>query len=272
MTVDLDSLLPIAHSAVDIAAEIVRTHITGAVTAKGDRDMVTEIDFAVEQAVRTYLGERTPAFGFLGEEEGHAGTPSELTWVLDPVDGTANLVHDIPLCAVSLGLVHRRRPVLGVIDVPFLRTRYSAARDHGALRDGQPIRSSDTKDLDQAIVAIGDYATGDNAHQRNRARLAITAQLAARTQRVRMLGSAAIDLAWLAEGKLDATIALSNKPWDTAAGVIIAREAGASVVDIDGTDHTLDSTATIAATATLIDQVAALVQRAQAEQDAALGG
>jgi myo-inositol-1(or 4)-monophosphatase len=260
VTTDPVALLPVALEAVDLAAQIVRTHLPGIITAKGDRDMVSEVDLAVERAVRDFLTDRTPDIRFLGEENGTSGTGNDLLWALDPIDGTANFVRGLPLCAISLGLARRDRAVLGVIDLPFLDSHYTAAEGHGAHKNGQPIHVSQTSHLSDAIVAIGDYATGANAETRNRARLAITAQLAATVQRVRMLGSAAIDLAWLAEGHLDATIMLSNKPWDTTAGVAIAREAGAHIMDTDGTDHTLHSAATIACAPSLADAVTQLVQ------------
>ncbi|MER6828532.1 inositol monophosphatase family protein [Streptosporangium sp. NPDC000563] len=248
MTGDAYALLPIAEQAVTIASEIVKTRLPGAVTAKGDRDMATEVDYAVEHAVRDFLSRETPEIGFLGEEEGAmAGAGNGLVWVLDPVDGTANFLRGVPLCGVSLGLVKEDVPTLGVIDLPFLDSRYSAAEGHGARANGHEIRASETDDLHTAVVAIGDYAVGTDAETENRPRLEITRRLAARVQRVRMFGSAAIDLAWVAEGKVDANIMLSNKPWDTAAGVIIAREAGAVVVDLDGSPHTMNAEATIAA-------------------------
>ncbi|MGI5268335.1 inositol monophosphatase family protein [Nonomuraea sp. CA-218870] len=246
MTTDVLTLLPIAERAATVAADLVRTKAPGVVTAKGDRDMVTEVDYAVEQAVRDFLTRETPEIAFLGEEEGLTGAGRGLTWVLDPVDGTANFVHRIPLCAVSLGLVDGNVPTLGVIDLPFLGTRYTAAQGAGARADGTVIHAGDTRDLGEAIVSVGDYAVGVGARELNRPRLALTQALAARVQRVRMFGSAAIDLAWVADGRIDALVMLNNNPWDTAAGVVIAREAGAVVVDLDGSAHTMDSRATIA--------------------------
>lgn len=259
-------LLPVALDAVALASDLLRTRMPGLLTTKGDRDMATEVDYAVEHAVRDFLRDRTPDVAFLGEEEGKTGAPdSELWWALDPVDGTANFVHGIPLCGVSLGLVHRTRPVVGVIDLPFLGTRYCAAEHTGAYVGDRRIHAGMTSNLRDAIVAAGDYAVGDDAHQRNRLRFAITTRLADQVQRVRMLGSTAIDLAWIAEGKLDASITLSNKPWDTAAGVVLAREAGAIVTDADGTDHTMNSTATIAAAPGIAKHISALVADVHAE-------
>ncbi|WP_157249011.1 inositol monophosphatase family protein [Nonomuraea typhae] len=263
MTIDTRTLLPIAERAVTLASEIIKTRLPGMVTSKGDRDMATEVDYAVEEAVREFLGRETPEISFLGEEEGISGIGTGLMWALDPVDGTANFLHGIPLCGVSLGLVDKDAPTLGVIELPFLATRYTAAIDGGARANGTPIRVSHTSDLDAAIVAIGDYAVGTNAESRNRPRLALTEELAARVQRVRMFGSAAVDLAWVAEGKVDANIMLSNNPWDTAAGVLIAREAGATVIDMDGSPHTMTSRATIAASPKLVADLVELIAEAQ---------
>ncbi|GAA2120337.1 inositol monophosphatase family protein [Actinomadura alba] len=265
MTTAPGSLLPAAIQAVSIASDLMRTRMPGLLTAKGDRDMASEVDYAVERAVREYLQQQTPSIAVLGEEEGTTGdTNGELLWALDPVDGTANFVRGLPLCGISLGLIHRGRSVLGVIDLPFLGTRYSAVQHAGAFLDGRRLQASSTSNLNDAIVAIGDYAVGQDAAAKNRLRFALTERLAAQTQRVRMLGSAAVDLTWIAEGKLDASLTMSNKPWDTAAGVIIAREAGAIIMDKDGTEHTAHSTATIAVAPKLADEIATLVHEAQA--------
>ncbi|MFF5211610.1 inositol monophosphatase family protein [Streptosporangium sp. NPDC000396] len=263
MTVDARILLPIAEQAITIASEIVKTRLPGVVTAKGDRDMATEADYAVEHAVRDFLGRETPEIGFFGEEEGATrGARNGLVWMLDPVDGTANFLHGIPLCGISLGLVDKDMPTLGVIDLPCLGSRYSAAEGHGARANGQKIRASETGDLGSAVVAIGDYAVGSDAETKNRLRLALSHELAARVQRVRMFGSAAVDLAWVAEGKIDANIMLSNNPWDTAAGVLIAREAGATVVDLDGSPHTMNARATIAANPKILADLVELIAEA----------
>ncbi|MFE0774161.1 inositol monophosphatase family protein [Streptomyces sp. NPDC058861] len=242
-------LLSVAQAAVAAASDLIQRTTVGQVEAKGERDMVTNVDRVVEQHVREFLARETPEVGFFGEEGGRAGrTTAPLQWVLDPVDGTANLAHKIPLCGVSLGLMRGEEAVLGVIDLPFLRERYEAARGLGATANGQRLRVRPNSDLGEAIVGLGDYAVGEQAAKRNEQRLVLTQLLAAKVLRVRMLGSAAIDLAWVASGQLDACVALSNHLWDVAAGVAIAREAGAAVIDIDGTPHTPSSRATIAVT------------------------
>jgi len=243
----------------DLAAEIVRQREPVVVRAKGDRDMVSDVDTEIERAVRRYLQKHTPEVGFLGEEEGNGLGAGELHWVLDPVDGTANFVKGIPLYSVSLALANDKEPVLGVIDVPAEGRRYSAAVGSGAYCGSAKIRVRPTARLEDAIITIGDYAVGERAEAKNEVRLAVTRRLAETAQRVRMLGSAAIDLAWLAHGRTDAAIIFGGKPWDTAAGVILAREAGGLVVDADGDHHILRSASTVAASAELLNQVVELI-------------
>ena len=254
LTSDLAELLPIANRAVDLAAEVLRAaEGPRKLTAKGERDYATDLDYEIEQRVRDQLARDTPTIGFLGEEEGRSGEGGDLVWALDPIDGTVNFVHGLPLHAVSLALVDGDQPVLGVVDLPAIRHRYDAAEGLGAHRDGSRLPCPDAPlNLASAIVAIGDYAVGAYAESKNRDRLGVTARLATSVLRVRMLGSAAIDLAWLADGQLNASVTLSNNTWDMAAGVVLARETGHMVVDRDGQPYGLHSTATVAAPAILL--------------------
>lgn len=255
----LAELLPIATEAVDRASRMIRERPPGQITIKGDRDAATEVDFAIEREIRTFLVSVTPEVGFLGEEDGQSGSPdSELTWTLDPVDGTANFIRNVPLCGVSLAVVSKQRPLLGVVDLPFLELRYSAVEGFGAYRWNEKIQVSRAERLSDSLVAIGDYATGAGADARNADRLAITKALAERAHRVRMFGSAAVDLAWVAEGRLSASVMLANKPWDTAAGVILVREAGGQVFDRHGRQHSLTSESTVASAPSVSAEVLAI--------------
>ncbi|MCE7011062.1 inositol monophosphatase [Kibdelosporangium philippinense] len=237
----------IATQAVSLARRIIQERTPANVSAKGDRDMVTDVDLAVEEAVREFLAAETPEIGLLGEEHGQTGSTAQ-NWVLDPIDGTANFARGIPLCAVSLALVDGTKPVLAAIDAPFLDTRYTASSGAGAYVNGEPIECSSVENLSDAMISIGDFATGEHAAEKNRIRLNLLAELGANAQRIRMIGTAAIDMAWVAQGKLDATINLSNHPWDTMAGALVVREAGGMVVDHDGSDHSMESGYTIATT------------------------
>lgn len=261
---DLQELLSFASQAVDLAGGIIRSSAPGALTAKGDRDMASEVDFTVEREVRKFLSERTPEIGCLGEEEGTTGLAdaSDALWVLDPIDGTANFVHGLPLCAVSLGLVHDGNSIVGVVDLPLIGERYTAVTGGGAQLNGQAIHRVQRATLAEAVVAIGDYAVGDQAEEKNRARLRLTKLLSERVQRVRMFGSAAIDLVWVASGRLDASVMFANKPWDTTAGVLIARESRVEVFDIDGSRHDVNSSGTVAAAEPLTAELLAIIEQA----------
>lgn len=246
---NIDRLLDVANGALDIAVGILRDAPGyGHLTPKGDRDYASDLDFKVERQLREHLHVATPDIGFLGEEEGSSGRADGPRWALDPIDGTVNFVHGVPLYAVSLALISDSQPVLGVVDIPTQHVRYQAARGQGALANGRPLTApTPPSRLSEAVVAIGDYAVGESAEVRNRARLDLTSHLAGSVLRVRMLGSAAVDLAWLAEGRVDATVTLSNKTWDMAGGVVLARETGHKVVDAAGDEYSIRSSATVAA-------------------------
>jgi myo-inositol-1(or 4)-monophosphatase len=261
VTADLRDLLAVALAAADVAGGLIRDREPTVITEKSDRDLVSDVDVRVERSVRRLLHEATPGIAFLGEEEGASGdSGAEWRWVFDPVDGTSNFARGSPLCATSLALVREDQPVLGVIDLPFLTERYHAVEGGGAWNGARRLAVSGTASLRDAIVAIGDYSTGSGSERRNEAELAMTASLVPRVQRIRMLGTAAVDLAWVAAGKLDVSITLHHQPWDTAAGVIIAREAGAALVGADGSSHTVHSPGTIAASPELMQQVLPLIQ------------
>jgi myo-inositol-1(or 4)-monophosphatase len=262
---DQRQYLAIARRAVAEAAEVIRTRAPGKLTEKGDRDPASEVDLAVERFVRDFLHNKTPEIAFLGEEEGGQPTGRGLLWMLDPIDGTVNFLHGFPLCAVSLSLCDTTTVVAAVIDLPFIGTQYTALLGQGAYADDKQLRVSQTSTLADALISIDQYAFGDDAERKNRLRLRLTERLAHDAQRVRMLGASAIDLAWTAEGRLDACIMLGNKPWDTSAGVLIAREAGARVLDHDGSDHSPQSSSTIAVTPTLEADLMAAVQAALSE-------
>ena len=262
----IGGLLSVGRTAIGVAAELIRTRRPAAVTAKGDRDSVTDVDLAVERTIRDLLAEATPGIGFLGEEEGRSTdtAPTPHTWTLDPIDGTVNYAAGSPLCAVSLALLEERQPVLGVIDLPFLGQRYWATAGGGAFVNGELIQApAGPRMLSEAIVALGDFATGPDAAGQNDLQLRLAGLLAGRALRIRMLGSAAIDLAWLAAGRHHASVTLCNRSWDMAAGVVIAREAGATVADLDGSGYSLVSRSVIAAAGQLGEELLAIVAEAQ---------
>jgi myo-inositol-1(or 4)-monophosphatase len=186
--------LAIARRAVADAAELIRTHTPGKLLEKGDRDPASEVDLAVERNVRDFLHNKTPEVEFLGEEEGGQPTGHGLLWILDPIDGTVNFLHGFPLCAVSLSLFADNAVVAAVIHLPFIGTQYTALLGQGAFANDKQLRVSRTSTLADALISIDQYAFGEDAERKNRWRMRLTERLAHDAQRVRMLGSSAIDL------------------------------------------------------------------------------
>jgi len=153
-------------------------------------------------------------------------------------------------------------PVLGIIDAPLLGERFIARQGAGAYLNGAAITVSEIDGLREAIVGVADFKVGVGSEQENRVHLALLARLARESLRVRMLGSAALDLAWLAAGRLNATVMLSNLPWDVTAGQLLVREAGGAVYDYDGSPHSADSRYTLGSVSSLVEPVRRIVAEA----------
>ncbi|HEX2145415.1 MAG TPA: inositol monophosphatase family protein [Glycomyces sp.] len=237
---ELLEFLGTAEQAAETAVEVIRSGLgrERSISGKGDRDFATDLDFAVEDAVRAFLAEETPTIPLLGEERGRTGdAESSYEWVLDPIDGTINFAHRSPLHAVSLALTRNGMPVVGVVQAPMSDERFSAALGHGAALNKHPLAAAGPAELSSAVVAMGDFAVGEDADKRNLRRLATLQRLVPKVQRIRMLGTAALDLCWLATGRLDAVLHDRINLWDVAAGTVICREAGVFVTDLDGVDY-----------------------------------
>jgi myo-inositol-1(or 4)-monophosphatase len=244
---ELNELLLVAGDVVDHAARLMiqgRSHV-GVLVSKGDRDYASRIDLQIEDAIRESLGVRTPGIPFLGEERG-GHLRAERLWVLDPIDGTTNFIKGSPLCGISLALLSDGQPVLGIVALPLLEERYVARAGGGAYLNGRRLAIPAVSALADSVVAMTDFAVADDRDTENPLHLALLAQLGVRALGVRTHGSAALDLAWLAAGRLSATVMLSNRAWDVSAGVLIACEAGALAYDQDGSDHDVDSRFTLA--------------------------
>ena len=260
----LPEMLALAESAVDRGAALLRRERAhfGTLVPKGDRDYATQLDLRVEEAIRARLRESAPEAGFLGEEEGATGDAGGPVWVLDPIDGTVNFANGSPLCAISLALVEGGEPVLGVIELPFMGERYAAAAGDGAFMNGRRVAVRERSGLREAIVGFADFAVGDAAKVENPVHRELMELLVPRCLRVRVHGSECLDLAWLAAGRLDVSVMLSSRPWDVAAGVLIAREAGALAFDHGGRPWTDRSRFTICCAPALAEELLPLVQRA----------
>jgi myo-inositol-1(or 4)-monophosphatase len=201
------------------------------VSEKGPADLVTEADLASQMAIHQILHERFPDHGFLGEEGlSAAAGEGEFRWVIDPLDGTSNYVHGFPYYAVSIGLECRGEIVGGVIYDPTRDEMFSAARGAGAMLNGRPIRSSRFAPLSKAMV-IASFPPGVTSASEPITRFL---KVLPHAQTIHRSGSAALNLAYIAAGRLDGFWSTSLKPWDVAAGAAIVSEAGGRVTRMDG--------------------------------------
>ena len=188
---------------------------------------------------------------------------SDVLWLLDPIDGTANYAAGSPLCSISLALLERGRPVLGVVDAPLLGERFEAMDGAGAFRNGARMHVAGTV-VGDPIVALSDFAFGHKHQSTNQLRFAVIEELVRRSMRLRIHGSVALDLAWLAAGRISSTVALSNLPWDVSAGILLVREAGGLVFDEQGAAHGPEASSTLTAMPALQETLMSVVAAARA--------
>lgn len=196
------------------------------------RDFVTETDRACEAAISAILAEAFPDDGLLSEEGTTRPARSGRRWIVDPLDGTLNFIHSLPVFAISIGLQEVDGELLaGVVHLPVLRETFTASRNGGAFLNGRPIRVSQRQEPDGLLVATGipfkEYGYLD-------AYTAMMQDVIRHTAGIRRAGAAAIDLAWTACGRFDGFWEYFLHPWDFAAGILLVREAGGIVTDFTG--------------------------------------
>lgn len=203
---------------------------------KGRIDLVTDTDLAVEAYLKKALAGLAPKAGFLAEESASSVEVGESkTWIIDPLDGTTNFAHHIPMVAVSIALWEKHSPLLGVIHLPILKETFCAGQGLGAYLNGQRIQATATAEMENALVATGfPYSIDQDVDEV----LTPLRRVLIAARGVRRPGSAATDLAYLACGRYDAFYELGLKPWDTAAGIVLVREAGGRVTRFDGGPYT----------------------------------
>ncbi len=202
------------------------------VRRKGNaRDLVTEADVTSERHLVQRIRAAFPDHAIEAEEEVHDDDGDAPRWFVDPLDGTVNFVHRLPLFAVSLGLYVRGIPEVAVVHAPLLGETFAACRGRGATLDGVPLRVTDTRELGEAVLGTGfPYRRNELEHDN----LANFSRFFPDVRGMRRMGSAAIDLAYTAAGRLDGFWELHLSPYDVAGGALLVREAGGLVTDADG--------------------------------------
>jgi myo-inositol-1(or 4)-monophosphatase len=195
-------------------------------------DLVTEADKESERLIIAEIQNEFPAHSILGEESGAVGNQdAEFLWIIDPLDGTTNYSHQYPFFAVSIGLVRRNNPIAGVVYNPIYNELFVAAKGRGATLNHYPIKVSTVNSLSQSLLATGFPYNRRETKDNNYAEFF---HLTSVTQGVRRQGSAALDLANVACGRLDGFWEQGLKPWDSAAGVLLVEEAGGKVTNYQG--------------------------------------
>jgi myo-inositol-1(or 4)-monophosphatase len=206
------------------------------VQQKGVIDLVTEFDKRSEDVIISFIQKEFPDHAILAEESGSNQAISEYQWVIDPLDGTTNFAHGIPVFSVTIALLRNNSPVVGVAYDPLRNEMFSAEAGQGATLNNKPIHVSSETDLGKAVISTG-FPYDLRTNPRNNFAQFVQFQL--RTQAVRHLGSASLDCAWTAMGRLDGYWEFGVKPWDVGAGALIVREAGGCVTSVDGDEDFL---------------------------------
>ena len=213
------------------------------VERKGRNDFVTQVDRGAEAEIIKTIRKAYPQHAVLGEEGGQDGE-HEVLWIIDPLDGTTNFLHGLPHFAVSIGIQVKGKLEHGVIYAPATQDLYCATRGSGATLNNRRIRVSGATDLSTALIGTGVPIRAANLD----AYLPMLRKVVENTAGVRRAGSAALDLAYVAAGRLDAFWELNLKPWDIAAGLVLVQEAGGIISEIYGAKEPLDTGNVLAAT------------------------
>ncbi|MEM8736406.1 MAG: inositol monophosphatase family protein [Planctomycetota bacterium] len=231
----MQTTLEAAKEAARLGGGILRDMMgRAAVREKAPADLVTDADLASQKAIEELLCSRFPNYAFLGEESTDAERDAarnsgQPMWIVDPLDGTANFVHRLPSFSVSIALVEGDTPLVGVVYDPLADVMYSASADGYSAKDGKPIQASGCSEIDKAMVCCS-FRPGVT---RNDDEVEQFLRVLEASQSLRRLGSAALNLCYLAEGCLDSYWANSVKVWDVAAGILIAQSAGVVVNSVD---------------------------------------
>ena len=233
---------------------------------KGGIDLVTDADRASEEALLEFLAKEFPGSAVLAEESGATAavggsSGAQLRWFVDPLDGTTNYAHGLPQFAVNVAAADASGLVAAAAYDPIRDELFTAARGEGAFLGGQRLRPSGRSEVGSALLVTGfPY----DIHQHHEVPLRLFGAFVRRARGVRRLGSAALDLAYVAAGRLDGFWEQGLKPWDIAAGILIAREAGARVTDLRGGDAMLETGDIVAASPGLVGPMLEIIREALA--------
>jgi len=259
---DPANFLSAAWQAASAAGEIIRINWLQprSIEYKGPIDLVTSIDRAAEKSIVAALQREFPEHSILAEEETEiTGAASAYRWIIDPLDGTTNFAHSYPQVSVSIALEFSGQVILGLVYDPLRRECFRAVKGQGATLNGDPIRISAVNELDKALLATGfPYDRRDHADFY----VSFFKAFLTRCQEIRRNGSAALDLCYVAAGRLDGYWELKLKPWDIAAGALIVAEAGGALSDFSGKGFSIHGDETLASNGFIHDEMVQVIRAA----------
>jgi myo-inositol-1(or 4)-monophosphatase len=230
------------------------------VSLKGPANFVSAADHRAEETLRAELAKARPGYGFLGEEGGRQeGSDKTHCWIVDPLDGTTNFLHGIPHFAISIALERDGTIVAGIVYNPINEELFVAERGKGAFVNDQRLRVAARKRLSEAVIACGLPHLGRGDLAQFRQEFAVVQEKVAG---IRRFGAAALDLAWIAAGRIDAYWERNLSPWDMAAGLLLVREAGGFASDLDGGDEFFAKREILAGNEAMQREILALIRQA----------
>ncbi len=248
--------LQAAHAAGDVICCSFQKLAASDVQAKGKNDFVTRVDLKAEAVIKKVILEKFPRHRILAEETGYSAEAGEYLWVIDPLDGTTNFIHDIPHFAVSLALLKSNQVVFGLIYDPLSGDEFHAASGQGAFLNGQSITVSRTPELDSALGATGfPFKAPELVTPYSRT----FKSLISRCEDMRRCGSAALDLAYTACGRYDFFWEAFLRPWDFMAGKLLIAEAGGLSSDFAGKELAVKTSSVLAANKSLYPQLLKII-------------
>lgn len=226
---------------------------------KQGKELVSKVDREAEEAIRRVIGSEFPQHSILGEELESKETDSSYRWIIDPLDGTTNFLTNNPFFNTSIALAQEGKPIVGVVYNPLLDELFWAEVGEGAYLNQNQIQVAPTSNLEEAILT---FCHGKSKRS-IKSIIPIYRQLKLEAIDARQLGSGALELCYVAAGRVDAFLDNGIYPWDVAAGSLIASEAGAEITDLEGADWTLESDSILATNSQLRDKLLKLVEEVQ---------
>ncbi len=231
----MEELKKVLLDATHEAGKIIQSYFNGTFVInhkEGINNLVTEVDHLAEQKIISVIKTTYPTHSIIGEESGENIQLSDYQWVIDPIDGTVNFAHGIPLCCVSIGLLLNGSVLMGAVYNPMMNELFFAEKGKGATLNGKPIKVSGKSDFKTAFLVTGfPYKWPENSLEHP---VKVFERMVLEGLPIRRLGSAAIDLCWVACGRFDGFWEYNLSAWDVAAGYLIVLEAGGTITDFDG--------------------------------------